>query len=247
MLIDWFTVVAQAINFLILVWLMKRYLYGPILHAIDQREKKIAAELADADSKREEAKRERDEFERKNEEFEQQRTELLNQLTDEVAAERARLMDDATKAADLLASQRREALETEQRDLGDEIRQRTHREVFALTRKTLKDLASVDLEGQICDVFTGRLRSLNGEVKTEFTAASEDGKQAIRVRSAFDLPTKQRLQIQKVLNETMAADVPVQYEVEPELISGIELTVNGKKMAWSVKGYLEGAENRAEK
>ena len=27
MLIDWFTVGAQALNFLILVWLMKRYLY----------------------------------------------------------------------------------------------------------------------------------------------------------------------------------------------------------------------------
>ncbi len=245
MLIDSFTVVAQAINFLILVWLMKRYLYGPILHAIDQREKKIAAELADADSKREEAKRERDEFERKNEEFEQQRTELLNQLTDEVAAERARLMDDATKAADLLAAKRREALETEQHDLGEEIRQRTHREVFALTRKTLRDLASVDLEGQICDVFTGRLRSLNGEVNREFAAALDDGQQAIRVRSAFDLPTEQRLQIQKALNDTMSAEVPVQYEIEPELISGIELTVNGKKMAWSVKWYVDDVETKA--
>ena len=41
--IDWFTVVAQAINFLILVWLLKRFLYKPILHAIDEREKGIAA------------------------------------------------------------------------------------------------------------------------------------------------------------------------------------------------------------
>ncbi len=48
MLIDWFTVGAQALNFLILVWLMKRFLYRPILHAIDAREKPIAGELADA-------------------------------------------------------------------------------------------------------------------------------------------------------------------------------------------------------
>ena len=44
MLIDWFTVSAQAVNFLILVWLMKRYLYQPILVAIDAREKRIAAD-----------------------------------------------------------------------------------------------------------------------------------------------------------------------------------------------------------
>ena len=52
MLIDWFTVGAQALNFLILVWLMKRFLYKPILHAIDEREKRIATELANADKKK---------------------------------------------------------------------------------------------------------------------------------------------------------------------------------------------------
>ena len=55
--IDWFTVVAQAINFLILVWLLKRFLYKPILHAIDEREKGIAAQLAQAEAKKAERKR----------------------------------------------------------------------------------------------------------------------------------------------------------------------------------------------
>ncbi len=245
MLVDWFTIVAQAINFLILVWLMNRYLYGPILHAIDEREKKIAAELADADAKRAEAKKELDEFEHKNEEYDQQRTALLNKLTDEAATERSRLLDDATKAADILSAKRRDALETEQQDLSEEIRRRMHREVFALTRKTLSDLASVELEKQMCDAFTDRMRSLNGEVKAEFAVSSDNGKQSIRVRSAFDLPTEQRSQIQKTLNETMSADVPIQYDVEPNLISGIELTVNGKKLAWSVNDYLKGAAHGA--
>lgn len=242
MLIDWFTVAAQAINFLILVWLMKRYLYRPILHAIDEREKKIAAELADADAKRAEAKQERDEFEHKNEEFDKQRSALLSKATDEAAKERTRLFDEATKAADELASKRSDALETEQNDLSDEITRRTHQEVFALTRKTLGDLASVDLEKRMCDVFTDHLRSLSGEVKKELSAATENGKQSTRVRSAFELPTEQRSQIQTALNETMSADVPIQFDAEPDLISGIELSVNGKKMAWSVKGYLEGAD-----
>jgi F-type H+-transporting ATPase subunit b len=73
MLIDWFTVVAQIINFLILVWLLKRFLYKPILNAIDAREKKIAKELADADAKKAEALKEREEFQHKNEELDQQR------------------------------------------------------------------------------------------------------------------------------------------------------------------------------
>ena len=63
MLIDWFTVGAQALNFIVLVWLLKRFLYKPILNAIDAREKLIAAKLADADTKVAEAKKERDAFE----------------------------------------------------------------------------------------------------------------------------------------------------------------------------------------
>ena len=77
MLIDWFTVVAQAINFLILVWLLKRYLFKPILHAIDQREKGIATQLAQAEAKKAEAQKERDDFQHKNETFDQERAALL--------------------------------------------------------------------------------------------------------------------------------------------------------------------------
>ena len=66
MLIDWFTVIGQLLNFLVLVWLMKRFLYRPILNAIDEREKKIAAELADADTKKALAQKESDDFKKKN-------------------------------------------------------------------------------------------------------------------------------------------------------------------------------------
>ena len=62
MIIDWFTVGAQALNFLILVWLMKRFLYKPILHAIDERERRIAVALADANAKKTAAQKERDDF-----------------------------------------------------------------------------------------------------------------------------------------------------------------------------------------
>src|SRR5471032_998726 len=113
MLIDWFTVLAQVVNFLILVWLLKRFLYRPILNAIDAREKKIAKELADADAKKSEAQKERDEFQHKNEEFDQQRAALLNKATDEANAERQRLLNEARKAADALSAKREETLSNE--------------------------------------------------------------------------------------------------------------------------------------
>src|ERR1022692_4569833 len=94
MLIDWFTVGAQALNFLILVWLMRRFLYQPILHAIDEREKHVATELANADAKKAEAQKEHDEFQRKNAEFDQQRAALLSKATGEVVDEALPLQTD---------------------------------------------------------------------------------------------------------------------------------------------------------
>ena len=88
MLINWFTVLAQAINFLILVWLLKRFLYKPILHAIDEREKGIATQLAQAEAKVAEAQKERDDFQHKNEAFDQERAALLKKATDDANAER---------------------------------------------------------------------------------------------------------------------------------------------------------------
>ena len=100
MLIDWFTVAAQIVNFLILVWLLKHFLYKPILDAIDAREKRIAAELADADAKRADAGKERTDFENKNKAFDEQRSALLGKATDEAKTERERLIDETKKYAE---------------------------------------------------------------------------------------------------------------------------------------------------
>ena len=163
MLIDWFTVGAQALNFLILVWLLKRYLYRPILGAIDARESRIAAELADADKKKAEAKADRDTFQAKNEAFDQARAALLNKATEEASAERQRLLEEAREAADTLSAKRQETLQSDAQNLNGALRRRTQREVFAIARKALTDLATTSLEERIGEVFTRRLREMNGQ------------------------------------------------------------------------------------
>src|ERR1700691_3995140 len=104
MLIDWFTVIAQAGNFLILVWLLKHFLYKPVLAAIDAREAKIAATLKEADAKKAEAQVERDNFKTQNDVLEANRAELLRKAADEANAERQRLLDGARQDAAALRS-----------------------------------------------------------------------------------------------------------------------------------------------
>jgi F-type H+-transporting ATPase subunit b len=242
MLIDWFTVGAQSLNFIILVWLLKRFLYKPILNAVDAREKRIAAELADADAKKAEAQKERDEFQHKNEEFDQQRAALLGKATDEAKAERQRLLDDARKAADALSVKRQETLRTDAHNLNQAIRRRTQQEVFAIARKALTDLATTSLEERMGSVFTRRLREMDGNAKEGLAEVLKTASAPALVRSAFDLPAEQRATIQNALNETFSAEVRVRFETAPDLVSGIELTTNGQKVAWSIADYLVSLE-----
>jgi F-type H+-transporting ATPase subunit b len=242
MLFDWFTVGAQALNFLILVWLLKRLLYQPILKAIDAREQRIAKALADADAKKAEALRERDEFQRKNEAFDQQRAALLTKATDEANRERQRLLAEARKVADALCAKRQETFETDAHNLNHALARRAQAEVFAIARKALTDLATVSLEERLGEVFTRRLREMDGEAKARLGEALETASSSAVLRSAFELPADQRAAVQNALNETFAAEVHVRFETAPELISGIELTANGQKVAWSIADYLASLE-----
>jgi len=242
MLIDWFTVGAQALNFIILLWLLKRYLYKPILNAVDAREKRIAAELADADSKRTEAQKERDEFEQKNEEFDRQRAALMSKATKEANSERQRLLDDARNAADALAGKRREALRSDAVNLNQGILRRTQQEVFAIARKVLIDLASTNLEERMIEVFIRRLRSMDGKAKESLGEALKAACEPVLIRTAFDLAEAQRSALQKALNQTFSVDIQVRFETAPDLVSGIELSASGQKIAWSIADYLASLE-----
>ncbi|CDH45471.1 MAG: F0F1 ATP synthase subunit B [Candidatus Competibacteraceae bacterium] len=246
MLIDWFTVGAQVLNFLILVWLMKHFLYQPILDAIDTREQRIATELANAAAKDTQAQQERDEFQRKNAEFDQQRGALLKQATDEAQAERERLLDEARKAAAVLHAKRQETLNNEMQHLHQDLRRRTQQEVFAITRKALTDLAGTSLEERMVEVFAGRLRDLDETAKERLISALKASPNPVIVRTTFDLPPAQRASTEAAIKATLGAETPVQFGTAPDLISGIELATNGQKVAWSIADYVASLEKSVE-
>lgn len=243
MLIDWFTVGAQALNFLVLVWLLKRFLYKPILGAIDAREKRIAAELADADVKRAEALEERDEFQHKNEEFAQQRDALLRKATDEALAERERLLEEARQAAAILQAKRQETLINQEQNLHQAISRRTQQEVFAIARKALTDLSETSLEERIVAVFIHRVRTLDDEAKKKMVAALKAYSAKVIIRTGFDLAPAQRSLVTTAMGETLGTETRFRFETSAELIGGIEMSTDGQKVAWSIADYLASLEN----
>jgi hypothetical protein len=113
---------------------------------------------------------------------------------------------------------------------------------FRVGHAALTDLATTSLEERMGEVFTRRLRELNGETKHGLAEALKTASEPALVRSAFDLPADQRAAIQNALNETFSAEVRVRFETAPDLVSGIELSSNGQKVAWSIADYLASLE-----
>ncbi len=236
MLIDWFTVVAQTANFLILVWLLKRYLYRPILNAIDAREQGIAAQLADAAEKSAQALAEREQFIQKNKELDANRGTVLSQLTAEVAAERERLFASARRDADSLRAKQQDGLQREYQSLSTELAHRTQSEVFSIARQTLADLAGASLEERMAEVFVARLQQLDEDARRALSSGDA------LVRSAFELTPAQRATMESAVKAVLGADIQVSFELAPGLVSGLELIVQGQKIAWSVNDYLASLE-----
>ncbi len=239
MVIDWFTVGAQILNFLVLVWLLKRFLYRPILGAIDKREERIAATLADAAASKAQAAKERDDLLAKNNAFDAERAALLTKANEGAQSERKRLIEAARKAAEVLKEKQKKALASDAKNRSAEISHRASVEVFAIARKTLADMADAGLEERMSKLFVKKLVALERPEKTVFSSMLTSSGDPAIIRTAFDLPAKQVAAIRKAIAATFGAKINLRFETAPELVSGIELVVGGRKLAWSISDYLK--------
>ena len=237
MLIDWFTVAAQVINFLILVWLLKRFLYQPVLNAIDAREKRIANQLQDAEKSKAEALKEQTEFQHKNEDIDHQRVALLADATNAARTERDKLIAAARQDAEALHAKLEKANHDEFENLNKEVGILAQKEAISMARKILNDLAGANLEQSIADTFGRRLQGLDDKSRAQFQELLRVSESSV-VRTAFQLSDAQKATIVDSLKPFIGQGTRITFETKPELIAGIELIANGQKIAWSISNYL---------
>jgi F-type H+-transporting ATPase subunit b len=246
--IDWFTVGAQVMNFLILVWLLKRFLYQPILDGLDTREQKIQQILAEADHTQTQAVELRAEFEQKNQQIDKQRNVILKRAQQEAINERQQLFDQAQQAADDMLKKRLESLQHELQNLHQDIIHKSIEEVYAISRKTLSDLADINIEQAMLDKLLKRLNELKSEQYTTLVSALDRTNNEVVVRSVFSLSSEQKQSIQQCLDNKLSPQgiksIQLNFSLVPELINGIELTFSGWKLAWSANDYLQTLQHR---
>ena len=156
--------------------------------------------------------------------------------------QRLQLLDEAKDAANKLSAKLEAASKEKQLTENMEIAKKTQKEVFAIARKALTEIASESLEKQSVGTFIRRLNDMKDEEKKKFIEAFKSNANTILVRSAFDLPVKQQNDISEAVDAVLGTKSTLQFKTAPGIISGIELTTNGYKLAWSFSEYLDSLE-----
>ena len=235
--INWVTVVAQIFNFLLLVWLLHRFLYGPITRTMQQRQEDIAQRLEEARRQGEEAEKQAAEYRSRLNELEQRREEMLRLASSAADDKRESMLAQARREVEQAERRWHQSLEEQRQGFLRELRRRAGEQVCRVARQALQELADADLQAQIIAVFTRRLRELPPEEREALTAAVREGSEVV-ISSAFELPDAARPQLIATVREALDPAAEPQFVVSPEIICGIELRTGGHKLAWSIDSYL---------
>ena len=239
-LFDWWTFVFQIVNFLILVFLLRYFLYGRVVRAMDQREKKIASHFEAAEQKAAEATASAEAAAREKAELAAKREALLQAARDETARHRQELTDKAREEVGRQAARWHEDLEREKEAFLQEMQQRAGKQVCDVARRALADLADADLERRMAAVLAGRLKDLSDADRRELAEALRASGGNLAVATAWELPAEDRDRVARAVHEDVSQEASVAFETDAAVGCGIELRAAGRKVAWTIEGYLQG-------
>lgn len=244
MLINWFTVFAQVLNFLILVALLRWFLYKPILKVMQKRQTLIAERWQESERLQAEAQQALATYQHQQQELHQQQTAWLAEARLAADQERQRLLGQVRQA---IADQRtawQAELHQEQEAFLRTLQQQVIHQTTAIARQALKDLANADLEAQLVQVFCDRICQLDNLQRQAIAQALSQTNQPILIRSSFELPSALRQKVTDALYTQFAIAQPIEFVTTSNLFCGIEVKLAGQEIVWSFDTYLQTLEQR---
>lgn len=240
MQIDWLTVAAQIVNFLVLAWLLKRFLYRPVVEAMARREERIASRLEQAELREKEAQAEAHTYREKVAQIDRDREAHLAQARDAAERERHELIEAARNEAQASRERWQQELDREQADFRAALVRELAEAAIDVARRTLADLADAQLEGQAIATLARRVRSMPEDEQQALAEAAP----RLRLASTFEPEAKALEGLRKALGDTLGREVQLECVRKPELVLGVELLAAGHKLAWSVAANLDEIADR---
>jgi F-type H+-transporting ATPase subunit b len=265
MLVDWLTVVAQAVNFIVLVFLLQRFLYGPIVNAMKQRQERIIGQVEEAKRAEAEAQASRDRYESLRASLDAARETEMAEARAEASRWTAEQRQGARREVEAQQHRWLDALTGEQERFWREFEERVVGEVYDTAEHVVSDLAGITLDERIRERFLEQLAGLEAEDVARLaelaggigSAGSVGGTGGIggvggavgstrqaEVLSVRELDGRYQEQVLQSVQRLLGGQVTVNFALRPELLAGIELRGNGWKIGWSLRGYIESMSRR---
>lgn len=233
--LNWSTFVLEIINFLVLVWILKRFLYQPVLAVVAKRRAGIEQSLKEAQSARAQAGELQEQYENRLAAWEREKQAARETLRHEIDTERTRLLD-GLKAS--LEQERERARVADERRLGDALHrneQAALRQGAEFAARLVSRLAGPDLEARLLALVLEELEELAPERREALRETVAGKNRVIVVASAYPIDAKRRADLKAALVAVFGESAEPAFQQDPSLIAGLRI-VSGP---WSMQANLQ--------
>lgn len=249
MLPDPWIVVAEIINFLILVALLQRFLYKPITQAMTQREASIADRLQSATLREVEAQQTIEQYEQLQVDWAETTKARFHAMHQQLETEQIDRREQMRAALATKRKQWYEALHQEQQACLANLRDQVQAQLIQTVRRTLNDLANTTLEQQMLEVLLHQLQTLDPADQQLLQEAvnRQGGHPHWQIITTFALEPAVRNRLISAVQSQLVPQIQpdaFSFETHPDRPCGIELRTQGYKLAWHIEHYLDRLENQ---
>ena len=223
--LDWTTFALEIANFLVLVWILRRFLYKPVMNAIAERKAAIEKTLADARMVEATAQSLKQQYENRMADWEDEKAQAQTQLAKELEAERVRLKN-ALQASLEQERDRDRALEQRRAmELRHGLEEAALAEGGRFAARLLSRIACAELEEKIRGLLIEELPHLGDAELQSLRVACQDTDAKIRITSRYALGEEQRSLLAQALGRVAAKPVVCEFGRDPELIAGLRISI----------------------
>ena len=218
MRIDWWTLALQAVNVLILVWLLGRFLFRPVMDAIAARQASAQALLDEAREAKDRAQAEAQALKTQNDGFVADAAARRAEIRTEAEAERQRLLAQARLEAEAVVEQGHAAIDAERGRVAAQWREKAANLAASMAGTLLARLPPEQTVQAMVDALKARLGDLSEADRRSLAAAGP-----VTVATPAPLTADLQTQVARALGEILPDTATPIFAVDPDLIAGAEL------------------------
>jgi len=238
MSINWFEIVAQIINFFLILFILQKLLYKPVLKAMKERERRTLEGQVEADEKMRDAKELVDVYEKKIADIEKEKRDILDDAKKQADAIKENLLVKYKDEAEGKRKAYLKEIEDEKNDFTVNLRKNLGASAIKIASHVLASISSKELEQEVFLAFIHNLKDLRNNIP-DFDTLKE-GK--ISIHSFRDLTRDEKEAIANTLKEQMENIKNINYLTDPKLVLGYELNLETYTVNANIENYLSKIE-----